>query len=43
MWRLSESSDHSNCQDMIKFGGPGKKIQACKLHRCMDVDNHEDV
>lgn len=32
--QMQDCGKCSHCRDMIKFGGPGKKKQACTLRRC---------
>lgn len=34
--QMQDCGKCSHCRDMIKFGGPGRKKQACILRRCTD-------
>ena len=31
------------CLDMVKFGGPGKKRQACILRKCSEISVSKDL
>lgn len=40
--QMQDCGKCSHCRDMIKFGGPGRKKQACILRKCTNKGNYGD-